>query len=213
MLTSCRSAAPSLCRLRWPHTLSTLGVHINMYNHLQAPQTARAALFILPTLESSAAHASPTPFGALRPRQMHHARQCSRGRWGLWWELRYPCLLRRIQHLSGCHRHLQPGLHHHGRHLHAPVLQQEAGLPAAASGHVLRLCRWSWGGVGGWGRDCGRVQSCLTSARNRQWGKRRGPSQPRPGYQEEVISVVSPFHPPRLNPPRLGEDSPRGTTL
>lgn len=63
MLTSCRSAAPSLCWLRWPHTLSTLGVHINMYNHLQAPQTARAALFILPTLESSAAHASPTPFG------------------------------------------------------------------------------------------------------------------------------------------------------
>lgn len=47
----------------------------------------------------------------------------------------------RVQHLRGGHRHLQPWLRHRGHHLRASVLPEEAGLPAEAGVHVLRLRR------------------------------------------------------------------------
>lgn len=56
-----------------------------------------------------------------------------------------PSVCRRVQHLGGRHRHLQPRLHHPGNHLRAPVLQEEAGLPAEAGVHVLRLRRYAEG--------------------------------------------------------------------
>ena len=60
-----------------------------------------------------------------------------------------PALLcRRIQHLGRRHRRLQPGLHRRGRPLRAPVLPEEAGLPAEAGLHVPHLRRWGGAPVG-----------------------------------------------------------------